>query len=180
GHQRLLLTNPGDCFVGHVSHEVIALVRGLVGLDRNGPLVKRGVPLICFTADEPIEIFESATAGGPCIERTGRTRLPYRHLVTLTELGCGIAVQLQEFRERRAGVRAHRVVSRRRRGDLGDATHADSVMIATREKCGARRRAQRSGMETVVSQSCFGKTLCRWRLTRAAECAGRAEARVVD
>src|SRR5215470_11809323 len=68
GHQRLLLTNPGDCFVGHVSHEVIALVRGLVGLDRNGPLVKRGVPLICFTADEPIEIFESATAGGPCIE----------------------------------------------------------------------------------------------------------------
>src|SRR5271155_2387384 len=81
GNERLLLPNPVDGLVRHVLHQVVALSGRLLGLDRCGALIKRWVPLVRLTADEAVEIFESAAPGGPSIKGTGRTRLPHRHLM---------------------------------------------------------------------------------------------------
>ncbi len=64
GHQRLLLADPLDRPVGHVLGEVVALLRGPVGLDRRRPLIDRGVVLVRLTADEAVEVLEAAATAG--------------------------------------------------------------------------------------------------------------------
>ena len=147
GHQRLLLADPLDRPVGHVLGEVVALLRGLVGLDRRRALVDRRVVLVGLPADEAVEVLEAAAAGRPRVERAERARLPHRHLVALAELRRRVAVELERLRERRAGVRADRVVARRRGGDLRDPAHPDRVVVAARQQRRARRRAQRRRVE---------------------------------
>src|SRR5260221_1200327 len=51
-HQRRLLAPPLDRLVGHVLGEVIALLRGLLRLDRRRTLIDRGIKLVGFTAEE--------------------------------------------------------------------------------------------------------------------------------
>src|SRR5271155_1508946 len=90
--QRLLLRNPGHRLVGHVPHEVIALFGRFLGFDRIGALVYRRVPLVRLPADETVEIFETAAACGPGVERPDRARLPNRHFVAFAELRRRVAV----------------------------------------------------------------------------------------
>ena len=148
-HQRLLLADPLDRLVGHVLGEVVALLRRLLGLDRGRALVDRRVVLVRLPADEAVEVLEAAAAGRPRVERAERARLPHRHLVALAELRGRVAVQLQRLGQRRAGVRADRVVARRRGRDLRDPAHADRVVVAAREQRRARRRAERGRVEAV-------------------------------
>src|SRR5271169_6549701 len=75
GNERFLLPNPVHGLVGHVFHKVIALFGRLLWLDRYSAFIERRIPLVRFAADEPVEIFESASAGRPGIEGTGRTGL---------------------------------------------------------------------------------------------------------
>src|SRR5208283_1519668 len=120
GNERLLLANPVDGLVRHVLHQVIALLGRLLDLDRRRTLIQRWVPLIRLAADEPIEIFEAASAGGPRIERAGRTRLPHRHFMAFAELSGRIAVELEGPREGCTGVRQNGVVAGGSARDLGD------------------------------------------------------------
>jgi hypothetical protein len=63
GHQRLLLVHPLDRLVRQVLGEVVALLRGPVGLDRNRVAIRRGRPLVSLGTDEPVEVLEPAAAG---------------------------------------------------------------------------------------------------------------------
>src|SRR5208283_5982881 len=77
--QRLLLRNPVHSLVGHVLHEVVALLGSLLWLDWRGPLIQRRVPLVGLAPDEAVEVLEATAASGPCVKRASRTRLPHRH-----------------------------------------------------------------------------------------------------
>src|SRR5580704_6690144 len=105
GHERLLLPNPIDGLVRHVFHQMIALLGGLLDLDRGGAFIKRWIPLVRLAADEPIEIFESASPGRPSVKRAGWTGLPDRHFMTLAELRRRVPIELEDPGEGRAGVR---------------------------------------------------------------------------
>ena len=179
GHQRLLLADPLDRLVGHVAHEVVALLGRAVGLDRGRALVQRRVVLVRLAADEAVEVLEAA-AGRPVVERPQRARLPDRHLVALAELRGRVAVELEDLRQRRAGVRPHRVVARRGRRDLGDAAHPDRVVVAAAQQRRPRRRAQRRRVEAVELQAARREPLRVRRRARPAERARRAEPDVVD
>ena len=179
GHQRLLLAHPVDRLVGHVAHEVVALLGRAPRLDRGRPLIERRVVLVRLAADEAVEVLEAA-ARGPVLERPQRAGLPHRDLVALAELGGRVAVQLEDLRERSAVVRPLGAVARSRGGDLGDAAHADHVMVAPAQERRPRRRAQRRRVEAVVLQPAGGEPLRVRRRDRAAERAGPGEAHVVE
>ena len=179
GHERLLPAHPLDGVVGQVLGEVIALFGGLVQLDRRGAFVERGVVLVGLGADEAVEVLEAA-AGRPGVVRAGGAGLPTRHFVALAELGGGVAVQLERLGQRGAGLGADRAVAGRRGGHLGDAAHADRVVVAPGQQRLARRRAQRGGVEAVVLQPVRRQPLGGRRVARAAEGGRGAEAHVVD
>jgi hypothetical protein len=180
GHERLLLARPLDRLVGHVRGEVVALLRRRLGLDRRRALVNGRVVLVRLAADEAVEVLEASAAGGPGIEGAHRARLPDRHLVALTELGCRIAVEQQRLRERRAGIGANRVVPRRRGGELRDDPHSHRVVVAPRQQGSPRRGAQRRRVEAVVLQAVPGQPLSRRRRARSAERARSGKADVVE
>ena len=168
-HQRLLLARPGDRLVGQVLGQVVALGRRLRRLDRRRALVERRIPLVVLAADEAVEVLEAAAAGRPRVERARRARLPDRHLVALAELRGRVAIELERQRERRLGVGQHRAVAGRGGRDLGDAAHADRVVVAAGEQRLPRRRAQRRGVEARVLQPALRELLEVRRLARPAE-----------
>src|SRR5271167_1622226 len=86
GHERFLLPDPVDGLVGHVWHQVIAFLWGLLDFDRRGAFIQRWVPLVGLAANEPVEIFESSSSSGPRIKRPRRTGLPDWHFMALAEL----------------------------------------------------------------------------------------------
>ena len=167
-HQRLLLADPVDRMIRHVLREVIALLGRTVGLDRHGVLVDRRRVLVRLAADEPVEVLEAA-AGRPGVERAHRARLPDGHLVALAELRCRVTVQLQRLGERGGRLRPDRVVAGRRRRDLGDAAHADGVVVAPGEQSLPRRRAERRRMEAVVAKPFVGEPFEARRVAGPAE-----------
>ena len=142
GRRELLRPDPRDRLVRNILGEVVPLLRGLVRLDRLVELVERRVPLVRLAADETVEVLEPTSGVRPAVERTHRARLPHGHLVALAELRRVVAVQLQGLGQRGAGVRSQRVVTGRRRGDLGDATHAHGVVVAAGEHRCPGGRAQ--------------------------------------
>ncbi len=178
--QRLLLARPGDRLVRHVVHEVVALLGGAPRIDRGRVLVDVRVPLVGLAADEPVEVLEPAAGVRPVVEGSRRVGLPHRHLVALAELRRVVAVQPEDLGDRCARVGAQRVVARRRRGDLGDAAHADRVVVAARQQRGPRRRAQGGRVEAGELQALGGQPVEGRRLARPAEAARRTEADVID
>ena len=162
GNERLLLPNPVNGLVRHIFHQVIALFGRLLDLDGGGALIERRIPLVRLAADEPVEVFESASPGRPRIEGPGRTGLPDRNLMALAELRRCIAIELEGSGERRAGVRQDRVIAGRSAGDFGDPAHANGVVVASGQQCLSRRRAERGGMKAVVFQA-LGRQLLRVR-----------------
>ena len=180
GREALLLPDPGNRLVGHVLDQVVALFGRLLRLDRRGALVERRVPLVGLAADEAVEVLEAAAARRPGVERSGRARLPDRHFVALAELRGGVAIQLQRPRQRRHRVGQHRAVARRTGGNLGDAAHANGMVVAAGQQRLARGRAQRGGVEASEFQPARCQFLRGRCLAGPAKGAGRAEADVVD
>ena len=179
-HQRLLLADPPDRLVGHVAHQVVALVGRAVGLDRRRALIQRRVVLVRLAADEPVEVLEAAAAGRPVVERPQRARLPHRHLVALAELRGRVPVELEDLRQRRARVRPHRVVPRRGRRDLRDPAHPHRVVIAAAQQRRPRRRAQRRRMEAIELQATRRQALRVRGCARPPERARRTEPDIVE
>ena len=180
GHQRLLRAHPVDRLVGHVAHEVVALFGRAARLHRRRALIQRRVVLVRLAAEEAVEVLEAAAARRPVVERAHRARLPHRQLVALAELRGRVAVELQRLRERRARVRPDRVVARRGRRDLGDAAHADDVVIAAAEQRRARRRAQRRRVEAIELQAARREPLRARRRARPTERTRRPEPHIVE
>ena len=180
GSKTLLLPDPGNRLVGHVVHEMVAFLGRLLRLHRRGSLVERRVPLIGLAADESVEVLEAPAAGGPCVERPGRARLPDRHFVALAELRCGVAIEFQRPCQRRHGVRQHRAVARRPGSDLGDTAHANGVVISAGQQRLTCRRAEGGGVEAVKLQPSRCKFFRGRCLAGSTEGAGRAEADIVD
>ncbi len=180
GHERLLLADPLDCFVGHVLGEVIALFGGLFRLDGSGAFINGGVVLVGLAADEAVEVLEPPAAGGPGIERTHGTRLPDRHLMALAELRRRVTVELQRPGDRRDGVGHERALARRRRREFGDGAHAGRVVVAAGQERLPGGRAQRGGVEPVVLEAGGRQFLKVRRPARAAKRAARAKAHVVN
>ncbi len=100
--------------------------------------------------------------------------------MALAELGGGVAVELERHGQRRAAVGPDRGIARRGRGQLGDAAHADRVVVAASQQRRPGGRAERSRMKAVVLEAMGGQPLGRRRVDGAAKCAGRGEAGVVD
>ena len=179
-HQRLLLSDPVDRPVGHVLGEVVVTVGCRVGLDRHRVAVDGRRPLVGLGADEAVEVLEPTTAGRPGVERSHRAGLPDGHLVALAELGGRVAVQLQRLRQRCLVLRPDRAVPGCGGGDLGDAAHADRVMVAARQQGLPRRRAQRGGVEPGVAQTTLGQPVERRCAGRPAERGRRAETGIIE
>ncbi len=180
GHQRLLLPHPAHCSIGEVLGEVVALLGSSRRIDRRGPVVEGGVVLVVLPTDEAVEGLETTAARGPGVERSQRRGLPHRHLVALSELGGGVAVELQGHRQRGLGVRPQRVVPRRRGRCLGDAPHPHRMVVPPRQQRLTSRRAQRRRVESVVSQTPSRQPVRGRGLTRPTERAGRTEPHVVE
>ena len=180
GHERLLLADPPDRAIGHVLGEVVALLGRPIGLDRHGVLVDGGRVLVGLAADEAVEVLEPVARRRPPIERAHRARLPDRDLVAFPEMRGGVAVELERLGERRHAAWPERVIARCGRGDLGDAAHADGMVVAPAEQRGAGRRAERRRVEPGVLEPVRRESLERRRVARSAECAGSAETDVVE
>ena len=133
GRERMCLPDPGDGVVGEVLGEVVALLRGLLGLDRRRAAVQRGVVLVRLAADEAVEVLEAAATGRPGVERPDRARLPDRHLVALAELRRAVPVEAQDLGDGRRRLRPDRRVPGSGRGDLGHGAHAHRVVVAAGE-----------------------------------------------
>ena len=73
--------------------------------------------------------------------------------MTFPELGGGVPVQLQGGGQCRLAVRPQGIGTWGRRGDLGDPTHTDRVVVPAAEQRRPRRCAQCRGVEPVVGQS---------------------------
>jgi hypothetical protein len=86
--------------------------------------------LVRLAADETIEIFETAAAGRPSVERPNRTCLPHRHFVAFAELRRRVTVEFQRPRQRRNRIGKNGIVSRGPGGDFSDAAHAGGMVIA--------------------------------------------------
>ena len=151
-HERLLALDPGDGVIGHVFSEVVALLGSLIRLHRGDPVVESRVPLVGLGAHKTVEVLEAAS-GGPLVERPHRAGLPHRNLVALAELGRAVAVEQQGLGDGRCVVRADRVVPGRGRGNLGDPSHADRMVVPGGQQRLAGRRAQGGRVEPVESQS---------------------------
>jgi hypothetical protein len=143
------------------------------------PVVQRRVVLIVLAADEAIEVLE-AGPGWPVMERANRRGLEDRHFVAFPELRRRIAVQFENLGERCARIRAERVVAGRRRGDLGDAAHADCVVVATGKQRRAGGRAERRRVEAGVLQTACGQPFGVRRLTGTAKRARCTEADIIE
>src|SRR5262245_24018020 len=166
--QGLLLPGPGDRLVREILGQVVALLRSFRRLDGPVVLVKPWVPLVGFTADEAVEVFEPAS-GGPAVERASWTRLPDRHLVTLAELGRRVAVQAHRLLDGRLRVRTDRTVSWRAGRDLGDAAHPNRMVVSAAQQRGSCRRAESRRVEARVLQALGGELLEGGRLARPPE-----------
>src|SRR5262245_65472227 len=84
GSDRLLLPDIGNRLVGEVLHQVVALVRRPLRLDRRGAVKQCRVPLIGFSTDKAVEVLETRSRR-PVVIRTERCWFEDRQLMAIAE-----------------------------------------------------------------------------------------------
>ena len=125
---------PLDRLVGDVVGEVVELAVVAFGdTDHRVVLGDDRIVLTGRSREEPPPMVE-APAKRPVVERTSRTHLATRRQVPLAEAAGHVAVLLQDPGQPRATPRTCARVARERTGELGDATHADTVVVASRQE----------------------------------------------
>ena len=155
---RILVAQHPDRFVGQVFGEVVALF-GAVGLfDEPVVLDEVGIPLVGLPAEESVEPVEAL------LQRPLRLAAPaghilFGHVVVLAHPECAVAVVLKHLSDGGAlrgqpGSHAGKTV-----GALGDRPRTVHVLAAAGQEAGARRRAQRRGVELGVPQPVVGQAL---------------------
>jgi hypothetical protein len=113
---------------------MIALLRRGLGLDWFVVAEELRVILVSLAALEAIGEVESL-AGRPAVERARRTCFLVGRVVPLAERRRVVAMVTQHFRPRGIVLSPDAVVPRNAGGALGDAGHADLVVITSRQ-CG--------------------------------------------
>ena len=177
GRERLDRPYPIDRPVCHVSHEMI--IRIVRRLDLGCPVVDQRRPLVGFAAEETVEPVEARTRG-PSMEGTRWADFPDRGFMIFAERRSAVAIQAENFGQRRDRARLDAGVAGKRRRDLGDAAHVVHVMVAPGQQGGACGRAQGSGVELIVEQPSDGQALEGGHVDRAAGCARLTESYVVE
>ena len=170
--------HPLDGPVGHVLGEVVVIAPD-VGGDRGGLVVEVGLELGGLGSGEPVEAVETE-AGGPPVERSGRTHLPLRREVALAEHAGCVAVLAKHLGDGGRLPRDDRVEGREAVGRLGDPPHVHRVVVATRQQGRARRCTDGRGVELVEPQAVGCDPLQGRRRDRSPEGGERAEAHVVE
>ena len=84
------LMQVGDGVIRHVGGQVVTWFAN-VGVNPCGVAIQIGLPLICFAAQESVEIFETQS-DGPLIERTHLTCFVGRCVVLFAEPGGCVAI----------------------------------------------------------------------------------------
>ena len=130
---------PVDGLVGHRLGEVERLpVSALLHADELAVLGNHRVVLAGLGREEaPVVI--KAPRIRPVVERPRRALLALGGEVPLADPGGRVPVLLQHLGKRRRVAREHRRVAREAARKLGDATHADRVMVAARQERGPGR-----------------------------------------
>ena len=166
-----------DGVVGHSGDQVPSrLPHEGINLRRVAEQVR--LPLVRVAADEPVEVIE-ALPDRPILERSNLAGREGRHVVVLAEPRGGVAVFLEDSADGRLVLGDDAVVARESRGLFGYHAEAGRVMVAPGDQRGARRRAERGGVDVVVAQAVFREAIHRRRRDDAAERAGYAKAGVI-
>ena len=116
----------------------------------------------------------------PVAERAGRSLLPLRRQVPLADPRRGVAILLQDLRERRRVPRQHRGIPREGARELRDAAHTDRMMVTARQQRSPGGRAHRRHVEAVIAQPLRRHPVIVRGVDRAAERTGITEARIID
>ena len=179
GRDGFLAVDPGDGVVGDVFGQVIALFRLFRRLDRRLVAEELRLPLAGLAAVESVPIFK-ALAGRPTRERPDRRGLPVGRIVPFAPGRRAVAVFLQHLGHRRGFERPDAVIARKTGREFGDGAEADLMMVEAGQHRRAGRRADAGGVERVVAKAFARKLVEVGRRDRSAECAGMAEADIVE
>ena len=148
---RDMIGNETDRAVHEIGGQMIA------ALERAGRLDMRIVEhefrrvLIRLRIQKPVETIEAARER-PAIERPCRAALRQRRHVPLADHVIAIAVRTQHFGERARLLRDLPAIARKAGIEIGEAPHADRMMVAPGQQRRARRRTHGGRMETGVTQ----------------------------
>ncbi len=140
----------GDPVDGAI-REVLVEVLGLAILLRGMVVPHHRDELVHVGCHEAIRVIEALPAR-PAVEGADLGDLVERGVIPLAEGVVHVAGLLQVVGHRLGGGRHDRVVAREAHRGEGVAAETDGVRIASGHQGGARRRAQRGGVEVVVAQ----------------------------
>ena len=145
----------GEVEAGHVDHvlgEVVPLLRRARRVDLVVVVHEIGVVLVGLAAEEAVEPLEAATERPPVARASGDHRARGREM-PLADRERRVPVAHEDLGDHPVRLRHGRVVSRKPRCELDDATHAVAMVVAACQQAGARRRAQRRRVEVRVAQA---------------------------
>src|ERR1700720_2682267 len=131
-------------------------------------LEKIGLPLVGFTAHEPVEVLETHPAR-PLVIRSSQAVDISRSIMVLAKPRGGVTVLLQDLADGGAILCDNRIITWIACGLFRDHTKARGVVIAAGNQRRARGRTERSGVELRVTQSRFCNPVHGRRWDHAAE-----------
>jgi hypothetical protein len=169
---------PVNGVVGH-SGDKVPFRLPLKGIYLGGVAEEVRLPLVRVPADEPVKVIKPLP-DGPILKRSDLAGRKSRHVVVLAEPRGDVAVFLEDAADGRLVLGDDAVVARKAGGLLRDHTEAGRVMVAAGNQCGARRRAERCGVNVIVAQAALRDPIHRRGRDDSAERARHAEARVVS
>ncbi len=177
GRESLMIIQPFQGLIGHVHSQMIfrIVVWRFYMVVIFG---KARLPLRSLAAEKAVEILEAITVR-PAVFWPHRGSFGSRCIMPLAERGCMITVLFQYFSNGRCSLRNDPGVAVERHRALGDGPGADPGMVAPGEQRCARRRANRSGMESVVANAFFCQFGKSGRAHLAAESLGDAKTDIV-
>ncbi len=145
-----------DRLVDEVGGEVVAgrVVAG--GGDVGVVAHQLGGVLVGLGVEEPVVAVEAAPERPP-VERPGRARLGEPGDVPLADEVVAVAVRPQELGEGRDVGGDLAAVAGEPAVEVGEAAHADRVVVAARQQCRPRRRAHRGRVEPGVAEPLGGE-----------------------
>jgi len=176
---RLVVAQPFDGLVGHVGHEVVALLGRLARLDRRRVLEQHRVILMRLAADEAVEVVEPH-AGRPAVVRAGDAALPVGRVVVLAEPAGPVAIVLEHRADGRGAARDHVVVARKAGRPFGEKARAHIMVVAPGDQRGAGGAADGGRMKAVIAKAARRELVELRRRHRPAEGADLAEADIVQ
>src|SRR6478672_1824937 len=146
--------NIGNGLIGEglVQREVTLLTLGNLHLDRRRVTKQRGLPLVRFATDEPIEMVE-ALQRGPTVVRAGDAGFPVGNLMVLSNVLGAVSVLAQDFRHHRGTLGNLAGIPRIGIRELRDHSHAYGMVVSSGQESGTRRRAQSGSVKAGIAQT---------------------------